>query len=60
MPALKQVALRLEPEFHERLTKLSDREERSLHAQVVYILRAWFNADMLRKRLGELESQPLN
>lgn len=55
-----QTALRLDPSFNETLKAMADKEERSLHAQVVYILRAWFNADILRKRLSELESQSSN
>lgn len=31
--------LRLSPELHERLKALAEREERSLHAQIIYMLR---------------------
>jgi len=55
MTDTKQVALRIEPSFHDKLFGLAKTEKRSLHAQIVYILDAWFDADMLRKRLGELE-----
>jgi len=46
---------RISPSLHERVVRLSKENKRSLNNQVVVILDAWFDADMLRKRLGELE-----
>lgn len=56
MPDTKQIALRIEPDFYERLSKLAKYEGRSLHAQVIYILRAFFDRELLRKRLVDLEN----
>lgn len=36
--------LRLPPELHEKLKALAEREERSLHAQIIYILRRAIDA----------------
>lgn len=55
MSETKQVALRLEVSFHDKIQKLAKNESRSLHAQIVFILRAWFDKGMLRSRLDELE-----
>ena len=60
MSETKQVALRLDRDFHDRISLYAEKEERSLHAQVVYILRAWFNADLLRKRIDDLDSRNTN
>lgn len=39
MPAVVNVTLRLDPELHKALQELAEREERSLHGQIVYMLR---------------------
>lgn len=52
---LKQVALRLEPEFHDQMHRLAKEEHRSLHSEIVFVLNAWFDAQALRDRLAELE-----
>lgn len=39
MSAVVNVTLRLDPEFHKALAELAEREERSLHGQIVYMLR---------------------
>jgi hypothetical protein len=36
---MKRLDLRLPDDLHERLVKLAEREERSLHGQIVYLLR---------------------
>lgn len=40
-------ALRLSPELHEQLKAWAEQEERSLHAQIIYVLRKalreWFH-----------------
>jgi hypothetical protein len=35
---VKRFALRLEDDLHEKLVKLSEREHRSLHSQIIYLL----------------------
>lgn len=55
MSETKQVALRIETSFYERISKLAKYEGRSLHAQIVYMLRAFFDTELLRKRLDDLE-----
>ena len=34
----KKITIRVSPELHEALTKLAERERRSLHMQVVWLL----------------------
>lgn len=39
MGEIVRFVLRLPPDLHEELKNWAEREERSLHAQIVYILR---------------------
>lgn len=57
MSNTKQVALRLEPDFHERVQLLAKDQHRSLHAQVVFILESYFDVQLLRRRVEELERE---
>lgn len=50
-----QVALRLEKKQHNQVKEHAITEQRSLHSQIVYILQAWFDPVLLRRRLEELE-----
>lgn len=58
MSETKQVALRLEIPFHDRIQKLAKKESRSLHSQIVFMLQAWFDKESLRRRLLELDDLP--
>lgn len=60
MSDTKQVALRLETPFHDRIKNLAARESRSLHSQIVYILQAWFDRDALLRRLSELDRRTVD
>lgn len=51
----KQVALRLDSDFHAKIQNLAKKEKRSLHSQVVFVLNAWFDPQALRDRLAELD-----
>lgn len=55
MSDIKQVALRIEEGFHNQIAKLAKEQHRSIHAQVVFMLQAYFDPQMLRNRLAELE-----
>lgn len=53
----KQVALRLEPDFYDQVVALANRDERSIHNQVVFMLKTYLDRDLLLKRLDELDRQ---
>jgi hypothetical protein len=53
----KQIALRLEPAFHNQIAALAKKEHRSLHSQVILMLQTYFDAHLLRRRLDELEQR---
>ena len=38
---MKQLTLRLPNELHQALKELADKEQRSLHAQIIYILEKY-------------------
>jgi hypothetical protein len=51
---MKQVALRLPDEMHAELVAWANREERSLHAQILYVLRQALEAQRPDEPRGSL------
>ncbi len=51
----KAFMVRIHPNLHGKIVKIAEDTHRTLNGQSTLIFETWFDADMLRKRLGELE-----
>jgi len=40
-----QYLLRMPPELHERIKRIAERENRSMNAQILHILKKWVDAN---------------
>jgi hypothetical protein len=49
---VKHVALRLPDELHAQLKALAKRQERSVHAQILWLLRQALAAEIPKRRKG--------
>lgn len=58
MSNTKQFALRIEEDFYDQLVALADKEQRSLHGQITFMLKTYFDADLLARRINELTMRP--
>lgn len=52
----KKFVVRITPELHAQVVKLAGEKHRSLNSQTTVILESYFDADALRQRVAELES----
>lgn len=55
MSSVKKVSMRIPTELHARFSRLADKNNRSLHAQIIEAMETYSDAQKLRLRLLELE-----